>query len=168
MSVLPGMKARVTMTAIGGFLLVAPLSTEPGYWRTSTGTEGRRCAFTAPDSSSALAQKAASRGAMLMQIGKYPDTTGNGPYPATYAMAPNGMEDVVYQPKDLAAVKGKLGVYIWGNGGCGYDGTSARFHLIEIASHGYVRDGSGRDRERSSGANAPADGAQRPAPVPAE
>jgi len=53
-------------------------------------------------------------------------------------MAPDGMEDVVYQPRDLSLVKGKLGVYIWGNGGCGYDATSARFHLIEIASHGHV------------------------------
>lgn len=94
--------------------------------------------FTAQDSKSALAEKAAARGAMLMQLGKYPDSPGNGSYPATYAMAPNGMEDVVYEPTNLAAVKGKLGVYIWGNGGCGYDATSARFHLIEIASHGYV------------------------------
>ena len=55
-------------------------------------------------------------------------------------MAPNGLEYVVYQPKDLAGAeaKGKLGVYVWGNGGCSLDGASSRFHLTEIASRGYV------------------------------
>jgi len=109
-------------------------------------------AFTAQDSDSAFAKKAAARGAMLGQLGKFPDTKGNGVYPATYAMAPNGMEDVVYEPADLASVKGKLGVYIWGNGGCGYDATSARFHLIEIASHGYIAIAPG---EIQSGPKAP-------------
>ena len=109
-------------------------------------------AFTAQDTESALAKEAAARGAMLMQTGKFPDMDGSGPYPATYAMAPNGMEDVVYQPKDLTQVKAKLGVYIWGNGGCGYDATSARFHLIEIASRGYVAIAPG---EIESGPKAP-------------
>ena len=116
--------------------------------------------FTAPDSTSALAQEAAARNAVLTQTGKFPDQPGSGAYPATYAMAPNGMEDVIYQPQDLAQVKGKLGVYIWGNGGCGYDATSARFHLIEIASHGYVAIAPG---EIQSGPKAPA----RPAAGPA-
>ena len=89
---------------------------------------------------------------MLGQLGKFPDTKGSGPYPASYAMAPDGLEDVVYQPADLAEVKGKIGVYIWGNGGCGYDATSARFHLIEIASHGYVAIAPG---EIQSGPKAP-------------
>jgi hypothetical protein len=115
--------------------------------------------FTAPDSTSALAQEAAARNAVLTQTGKFPDQPGSGAYPATYAMAPNGMEDVIYQPQDLAQVKGKLGVYIWGNGGCGYDATSARFHLIEIASHGYVAIAPG---EIQSGPKAPA----RPAAAP--
>ena len=55
-------------------------------------------------------------------------------------MAPDGLKYVVYQPKDLAGAesKGKLGVYVWGNGGCSADGASSRFHLTEIASHGYV------------------------------
>jgi hypothetical protein len=119
--------------------------------------------FTAPDTDSALAQKAAGRGAILMQTGKYPDTAGNGPYPATYAMAPGGMEDVVYQPKDLSQVKGKLGVYIWGNGGCGYDATSARFHLIEIASHGYIAIAPGEIQSGPKAPKPPAEGAQQPA-----
>jgi len=118
----------------------------------STAPKSAALAFTAPDTDSALAQKAAARGAMLSQVGKFSDTPGNGAYPATYSMAPNGMEDVVYQPRDLSQVKGKLGVYIWGNGGCGYDATSARFHLIEIASHGYVAIAPG---EIQSGPQAP-------------
>ena len=109
-------------------------------------------AFTAPDTESALAQEAASRGAIFAQLGKFPDTAGNGAYPATYAMAPDGLEDVVYQPKDQAQVKDKLGVYIWGNGGCGYDAAGARFHLIEIASHGYIAIAPG---EIESGPQAP-------------
>jgi dienelactone hydrolase len=69
----------------------------------------------------------------------------------------------VYQPRDLSLVKGKLGVYIWGNGGCGYDATSARFHLIEIASHGHVAMAPG---EIESGPKAPKPpaAAQQPAP----
>ena len=52
---------------------------------------------------------------------------------------------VVYRPKDLAALGGlKLGVVAWGNGGCSDDGASSRFHLLEIASHGYLVLASGR------------------------
>jgi len=147
---------------MAGFLLLPALmlSQAPAA---APGPGGGGGMFTAPDSDSALAQEAAARGVLLNQTGKFPDTAGNGPYPATYAMAPNGMEDVVYRPKDLARVKGKLGVYIWGNGGCGYDATSARFHLIEIASHGYVAMAPG---EIQSGPQAPkpaADGGQQPA-----
>ena len=101
---------------------------------------------------------------MLGQLGKFPDTKGNGSYPATYAMAPNGMEDVVYQPADLTQVKGKLGVYIWGNGGCGYDATSARFHLIEIASHGYIAIAPGEILSGPKAQKPPVDAAQPPAP----
>jgi hypothetical protein len=121
-------------------------------------------AFTPQDSDSAFAKKAAARGAMLGQVGKFPDTKGNGPYPATYAMAPNGMEDVVYQPADLAQVKDKLGVYIWGNGGCGYDAITARFHLIEIASHGYIAIAPGEILSGPKAPKPPADAAQPSTP----
>lgn len=69
-----------------------------------------------------------------------PDLEGSGPFPASYAEAPGGIEYVIYQPKNLAAAeaKGKLGVYVWGSGACSSDGASSRFHLTEIASHGYV------------------------------
>ena len=93
-----------------------------------------------PLPNTALGQKAALLASLAPRVAKMPDFPGNGPFPATYAMAPNGMEDVVYQPKDLAGAesKGKLGVYVWGNGGCSPDAASSRFHLAEIASHGYV------------------------------
>ena len=93
-----------------------------------------------PLPNTALGQEAALLGSLAPRIAQMPDFPGYGPFPASYAMAPNGMEDVVYQPRDLAAAeaKGKLGVYVWGNGGCSPDAASSRFHLAEIASHGYV------------------------------
>jgi hypothetical protein len=45
----------------------------------------------------------------------------------------------VYRPASLAALEeAKLGIYAFGNGACTDDGASARLHLLEIASHGYV------------------------------
>ena len=52
---------------------------------------------------------------------------------------------VVYRPQDLNALGStKLGVVAWGNGGCSDDAASSRFHLLEIASHGYLVVASGR------------------------
>jgi hypothetical protein len=159
MSVLSDLFTRRLLPLIAGCLLLPSLvlSQAPAP---AQAPKNAALAFTAPDTESALAQKAASRGAMLMQTGKYPDSTGSGAYSATYAMAPNGMEDVVYEPKDLSLVKGKLGVYIWGNGGCGYDAASARFHLIEIASHGYVAIAPGEIQSGPKSPKQPAAGAQ--------
>ncbi|RYG88232.1 MAG: hypothetical protein EON59_05100 [Alphaproteobacteria bacterium] len=68
-----------------------------------------------------------------------PDTPGTGPYPALKEMDSTLADHVVYRPVDLKALgTGKLGVLVWGNGGCRDDGASARFHLAEIASHGYL------------------------------
>jgi hypothetical protein len=91
-------------------------------------------------SNTALGQKAALQFSLMRKWSSVPDLEGSGPFPASYAMAPDGLEYVVYQPKDLAGAeaKGKLGVYVWGNGGCSPDGASSRFHLTEIASRGYV------------------------------
>ena len=70
---------------------------------------------------------------------KVPDTTGTGPYPAVKEMIPSLPNHVVYHPKDLAALgRAKLGVVVWGNGGCSADGASSRLHLEELASHGYL------------------------------
>ena len=68
-----------------------------------------------------------------------PDTPGTGPYPAIKEVVRALPNNTVYRPANLAAVEpGSLGVVAWGNGGCSPDGASARQHLAEIASHGYV------------------------------
>lgn len=93
-----------------------------------------------PLPNTALGQKAALMGSLAPKWDKVPDLEGSGPFPASYAAAPNGSDYVIYQPKDLpgAKARGKLGVYVWGSGGCSPDAAGSRFHLTEIASHGYV------------------------------
>ncbi|MDB5719515.1 MAG: hypothetical protein JWP15_133 [Alphaproteobacteria bacterium] len=74
-----------------------------------------------------------------------PVTQGSGPYPAIKTVVPGLAEHVVYRPRDLARFgRRKLGVLLWGNGGCRDDGASARFHLTEIASHGFLVIAPGR------------------------
>jgi dienelactone hydrolase len=68
-----------------------------------------------------------------------PDTPGTGPYPAAIMTDPTLPNHVIYRPANLAGLgKKKLGILLWGNGGCTDDGSSARLHLEEIASHGYL------------------------------
>ena len=68
-----------------------------------------------------------------------PDSPGTGPYAAVKEIETSLPAHVVYRPADLAVLGArKLGVLVWGNGGCSDDGASARFHLAEIASHGYL------------------------------
>src|SRR5688572_23058930 len=79
------------------------------------------------------------------EINRRPDTPGTGRFPAVKEEVPTLPRHVVYRPKDLGALGGiKLGVVAWGNGGCSADGASSRFHLLEIASHGYLVIASGR------------------------
>ena len=93
-----------------------------------------------PLPNTALGQKAALMGSLGPKWNKVPDLEGSGPFPASYGAAPNGSDYVLYQPTDLAGAeaKGKLGVYVWGSGACSPDAAGSRFHLTEIASHGYV------------------------------
>ncbi|RXZ32286.1 hypothetical protein EO081_12605 [Sphingomonas desiccabilis] len=71
-------------------------------------------------------------------------------------------EHVIYQPRDLDALgKKKLGVVVWGNGGCSADGASARQHLLELASYGYVVVAPGRILS-GPGAKARTGSARRP------
>lgn len=68
-----------------------------------------------------------------------PNGPGDGPYPARMEVDPGLANHVVYRPANLAALgQRKLGVLVWGNGGCRADGASARQHLLKIASHGYL------------------------------
>lgn len=73
-----------------------------------------------------------------------PDMPGTGPYPAikeAVAALPN---HVIYRPRDSSKLgEKKLGILAWGNGGCSDDGASARLHLLQIASHGYIAIASG-------------------------
>lgn len=68
-----------------------------------------------------------------------PDIKGTGPYPAQMEMDLALPGYTIYRPANLSLLgKKKLGVLIWGNGGCSDDGASAYKHLAEIASHGYL------------------------------
>lgn len=68
-----------------------------------------------------------------------PDTPGSGPYPAIKEVDPRFPAHVIYRPARLETLgRRKLGVLVWGNGGCQADGASARQHLEEIASYGYL------------------------------
>jgi hypothetical protein len=90
-----------------------------------------------PDRAAALERQA--------EINKRPDTPGTGPFPAMKEEVASLPRHVVYRPADLAGLgRTKLGVVAWGNGGCSDDGASSRFHLLEIASHGYLVIASGR------------------------
>lgn len=84
-----------------------------------------------------LAREAA---AMRAVYDKMPDEPGTGPYAAVKTIDPTLAGHVVYRPADLRPFgkAKKLGVLIWGNGACSADGASARLHLENIASYGYV------------------------------
>lgn len=85
-------------------------------------------------------------GAMLAMSGAAPGEMehGTGRYPAMLEERPDLPDHVVYRPADMTALgREKLGIYVFGNGGCGGDGTASRNHLLEIASHGYLVIASG-------------------------
>ncbi|MGI4876926.1 MAG: alpha/beta hydrolase [Janthinobacterium lividum] len=82
-----------------------------------------------------MARMAAARAA----ADALPDSPGTGPYPAIKTVEPGLPDHVVYLPADLSRLGArKLGILAWANGGCSDDAASARQHLAEIASHGYV------------------------------
>ncbi|MDT8758429.1 hypothetical protein MZO42_06950 [Sphingomonas psychrotolerans] len=92
-----------------------------------------------------------------------PDSHGDGPFAAIKEVDPGLPRHVVYRPAALDALdKGKLGVVVWGNGGCSGDGAGARQHLLELASYGYVVIAPGDIR---SGPGATAKAPPRPAPA---
>lgn len=91
----------------------------------------------APDRE-AIARRAA-------EINRLPDTPGTGPFKALKEEVASLPRHVIYRPANLGELGSrKLGVVAWGNGGCSDDGASTRFHLLEIASHGYLVIASGR------------------------
>ncbi|OGT78325.1 MAG: hypothetical protein A3I78_03795 [Gammaproteobacteria bacterium RIFCSPLOWO2_02_FULL_56_15] len=81
----------------------------------------------------------------MAEINRRADNTGNGPFPAMKEETSSLPAHVVYRPQSLDQMgKQKLGVVAWGNGGCSEDGASSRFHLLELASHGYLVIANGR------------------------
>ena len=81
----------------------------------------------------------------IAENNKLPDPPGTGPFPAMKEEVATLPKHVVYRPANLAALGDtKLGVVAWGNGGCSDDGASSRFHLLELASHGYLVIAAGR------------------------
>jgi len=74
-----------------------------------------------------------------------PHTSGTGPYGAFIQTIPEMPDHVIYRPQNLDAMGDtKLGLYIFGNGGCSDDAASSRLHLLEVASHGYLAIAPGR------------------------
>jgi hypothetical protein len=68
-----------------------------------------------------------------------PDTPGSGPLTPLKEIDPGLPDQVVYRPANLEDLgDSKLGLYVFGNGGCSNDGASARLHLLNVASHGYL------------------------------
>ena len=63
---------------------------------------------------------------------------GTGQYSAILEQDPSLPTHTIYRPQDLSAVKEKLPIIAWGNGGCANNGLSHRNFLMEIASHGYL------------------------------
>src|SRR6185503_16783331 len=90
------------------------------------------------DQRSAIAEMQARQAAL-------PDTPGTGRFPAMKEEVASLPDHVVYRPAQLERLGSqKLGLYIFGNGACSNDGASARLHLLEIASHGYLAIAPGR------------------------
>lgn len=104
-----------------------------------------------------------------------PDTPGSGKYPALKEEIPALPRHVIYRPANLSTLGNtKLGVVAWGNGGCSDDAASSRFHLLELASHGYLVIAAGRILSgpgappREARAAAPAGQPQQPRTVSAD
>jgi dienelactone hydrolase len=102
----------------------------------STMLAGAAFAQQGPQPSADMVRDMAAQRALYAQM---PDTPGTGPFAALKEVVPSLSDHVVYHPANLAALGNrKLGILVWGNGGCSDDGASARLHLAEIASHGYL------------------------------
>jgi dienelactone hydrolase len=113
-----------------------------------------------PDQRAAMAATFARQAAL-------PDTAGTGKFPAMKEEVPTLPDHVVYRPAQLDKLGStRLGLYIFGNGGCSNDGASARLHLLEVASHGYLAIAAGRLRS-GPGATVPRPATPPPAPAPA-
>jgi dienelactone hydrolase len=79
------------------------------------------------------------------EINRRPDTPGTGRFAAMKEEVASLPQHTIYRPQDLGGLgTTKLAVVAWGNGGCSDDAASTRFHLLELASHGYLVIANGR------------------------
>src|SRR5262245_54335376 len=91
------------------------------------------CAAIAADPPASDQQAAIA--AMRARQAAMPDTPGTGKFPALKEEVASLPDHVVYRPAQLDELGStRLGVYVFGNGGCSNDGASARLHLLEVAS----------------------------------
>jgi hypothetical protein len=125
------------------------------------------CAAMAADPPPPTDQRAAMAEQFARQAA-IPDTPGTGKFAAMKEEVASLPDHVVYRPAQLDKLGStRLGLYVFGNGGCSNDGASARLHLLEIASHGYLAIASGRLRS-GPGATVPRPATPPPAPPPAQ
>jgi hypothetical protein len=122
------------------------------------------CLSAAPTWAQPPAPSAEQRAAMDAERARQaalPDTLGSGAFPAMKEEVASLPDHVVYRPADLTKLgKTKLGLYLFGNGGCSNDGASSRLHMLEIASHGYLAIALGRIRSGPGATVAPTPPAQ--------
>jgi hypothetical protein len=119
----------------------------------------------AQQAASSREQAAAAQAAERARLAAIPDTPGTGVFPAVKEEVASLPDHVVYRPADLDKLGPKrLGLYLFGNGGCSNDGASSRLHMLEIASHGYLAIALGRIR---SGPGATVEPTPAPRPAPA-
>jgi hypothetical protein len=125
----------------------------------------RLCAASAADAAPPVDPRVA-QAEIMKQRAALPDTPGTGRFPAMKEEAASLADHVIYRPAHLDQLGStKLGVYVFGNGACSNDGASARLHLLEVASHGYLAIASGRIR---TGPGATVPPVATPAPAPAK
>ena len=92
---------------------------------------------------------------------------GTGQYSAMLEQDPGLPTHTIYRPQDLSAVKEKLPIIAWGNGGCANNGLAHRNFLMEIASHGYLAIAIGPPARQGGPGAAPGRGARPAGQAPA-
>jgi dienelactone hydrolase len=80
-------------------------------------------------------QNAPPTGAIVVREPVFQTT---GPYRVQEMMEPSLARHTVYRPVDLKAVKEKLPIVAFGNGGCFMIGNAFETYLTEIASYGFL------------------------------
>jgi len=71
--------------------------------------------------------------------------SGSGHYPATREQNRSLPTHMIYRPQDLGALKFRLPIILFGNGGCRNTSIEYTELLAEIASHGYIVIAVGRN-----------------------